>query len=440
MEKKKSNFPVLHFLIFQIIALGLGYIYFNPPVFRKVESQEQKQLFDVIDKEGYEAIEKDKFEVSIFASNIPSISSIAISPDDKYMLASSLDGDITAFVRQGENLVRQAVPFFSLGSLCSGFPEEYGLTGITFSVDFEKSRELFLFYSEKNNEDKIFNKVGKIIINEESGVLTGVNLTTIFTANIEGGSSHQIQKGISTLVSGKPHVMFAIGDGFNSAEAQDKSLESGKIILIQADGSNPLGSRPYPKSPRIQAIGIRNAPGLAIDSFDPDKRVIILDTGPDKYDRFIYSNLLSNNRFPNSGNNLGWDGTTASLQRRISHPDTDSLTDMVLHRWNQTVTPTNIEVHKGKGAIPASDEKSTSVLISYFGVTASPTSVRGKQIALGIITRGIDKSVLSLSPIIERSNQSDKYYSNPLGLAVEKSGNFYFGDIIEGRIYKVVVK
>lgn len=441
--KKKNSFPIFHFLLLLVIAAGLGYIYFNPPKLRKPEVEENKSEFEIYSGVGYEAIEKDKYEVSIFASDIPSLSSIIISPDDKYMLASSLEGNITAFVKQNDVFIRQALPFFNLNEITQvapGFPEEFGLTGIALGADFEESNDVFLFYSQRNESEKIVNKVARIKLKDTNGIITGSDYRLIFTANVEGNVSHQIEKGIGVMVEDRPHVLFAIGEGFQAEQSLDKTLESGKIILIQSDGNDPLGPRPFSDFPKIQAIGTRNAPGITTDIFDPEERIIILDTGPEKYDRFIYSNLLNTGENSIKEISFNWDGTLPSLQKALPDANLQGVNDMVLHRWDPTITATNVEVHKGKGAIPTSNENSTSLLLSYFGLTGEGGNTKGKQIVLGILNRDNVQPSVTFTPIIGRAKEAENLFGNPIGLAIEDSGDFYFGDIIEGRIYKVKIK
>ncbi len=440
--KNKNSFPTFHILLVLLIAAGIGYIYFNPPVLRKPEVEGPVNEFEIYPGVSYEPIEKDKYEVSIFASNIPSLSSIIISPDDEYMLASSLNGNITAFVKQEDLFIRQALPFFTLNEVTStapGFPEEYGLTGITFAADFEESKTIFLFYSEKDESEKFSNKVAKLTLKDTEGIIVGEEFKVIFEANTEGNVSHQIQKGVGIMLGGKSHVLFSIGEGFQPEQALDKNLESGKLILIAADGDDLSEERPFSDLPNLQAIGIRNVPGLAIDTFDSKRRVIVLDTGPDRFDRFIYSNLFTFDDKP-AEINFNWDGTLASLEKALPDPNFSGVNDMVLHRWDPTITATNIEVHKGKNAIPVSDANSTSILLSYFGLTGDTSVNRGKQIVLGVLKRDATQPSLTLTPIIQRTAEAQTLVGNPLGLAIEGTGDFYFGDIIEGRIYKVKIK
>lgn len=394
---------------------------------------EQSEIYQGI---SYQAVDQNAFEVSILSSNLVAPTRIKITPDRKYLLVSQITGEIFVFPRT-DNGWGKPYQLLKIDTKFPGFPpDEAGLVGMVFSKDYLKNGKLFLLYTFRDQSGETQNRISATVLSEKEGKLIASSPKQIYEDNFKGTGSHQITDGVSVNVNGQPNLLFLVGEGFDGKRSQDASSDGGKLLLIKEDGSSPSGQRPFSQNPKVQALGIRNGYALAINSFDKDNRILITDTGPDKYDRLIYTNP-----FGSKSLNFGWDGNEEKLKRRVPDPNFPEVNDMVIYRLPETRTFTGLSFHSGKGAIPKSDENSQSILVTLFGKTGSKENNPGKEILLGKLTNLSGQPKISFQTIIRRSPSGDGKLGNPLGLEVDpKEGDFFFADILEGRVYWVKVK
>lgn len=389
---------------------------------------------------GYEALQPERVQIERLFRDLGPITRLKISPSGDLLLAGILTGDVLAFTRVADQWVRQAEPLLTLETAFPGFPpDENGLSGIAFGVDFATSGDVFFTYASKGEE--ITNHVARATLESRDGQFVATDLTDIFSANVPTNSSHQIQAIEGVMIDNEPHVVFLIGEGFQAQRALDVTLEAGKLMLMRRDGSDPAGLRPYPGQSKIQAIGIRNAPDLAINPFDSVGRLAIVDTGPDSFDRFIYGKFLASDGGIVRPVDLGWDGTPESLALDRDDPNVTGKPNTILYRWNPTQTATNIVFHPGKGLIPASTSETASVLVSLFGRTGETGADKpGREILLGRLTIATEPAI-TWEPFIRRSKTGVDQVGHPLALERDpRTNDLYFADIIEGAIYHARIK
>lgn len=368
------------------------------------------------------------------------------SPDGRVLLVGRLSGEVLALVRDAADPTvwqLQADPVVTIATSFPGFPpDENGLSGIAFAADYTTSQEVFFAYTIKLDSGLFRNRVARMKLVETAGRWSGEDLTDIFEANAPTAASHQIQDIEGVLVQEQSHVLFLVGEGFKAERALSLAEEAGKLMLIQRDGQDPLGTRPYPDSPKLQAIGIRNAPDLAINSHDPARRIAIVDTGHDNYDRLIYGKFLDEAGGRLTGLNLGWDGSTESLAADRSDPNSPGTPNTMLYRWDPTETATNVVFHPGKGRIDAATEQEVSIFINLFGRTGLTDTERGRKIVRATLDISQDQPVLSdWEPFVIRSKTGAAELGHPLALELDPvTKNLVFADILEGALYQVEIK
>lgn len=382
----------------------------------------------------YKSTGNIKSTVTVFDEDAKQITQLEITPDGNYMLLGTLSGTVWVYHRIDGVFKKQTDPFFVLETAQPGFPpEEAGLTGIVLGSDFETSGDVFLNYSYALEEKSFRNRITRVTFTKKRDKIVGVSPKQIFEANTEGSGAHQIQDGLGVMIDGKSHILFTVGEGFKAERALDPKEEAGKVILIQRDGSIPIGERPFPESPKVQALGIRNAPAIALNSLNG--KIAIGDTGPDNYDRFLYGNFYNKDGKNNQKLSLNWDGTEDSL-KKASLDLYDGNKDMILYRWAPTNTAVNIAFYKND-KLSKLNSSQQYVLVTLFGRTGEKSNSPGKKIMLGVLQNGT-RNTLSLSPLIDRASIGEGQFGHPIGLTVDPITNdFYFGDIMEGRIYKV---
>jgi glucose/arabinose dehydrogenase len=397
----------------------------------------------------YRPVTPFKASIRILASGIDQVSDLQISSDGNYLLATTLPGNVYVFEKKAGTFIRQDQPFFSLSTSKVTMPAfQIGMTGVAFGADFATSGDVFLFYSEdssgqagkisesKNPNQAAFkNKITRVTLSKTGKGIFGKNPATIFTGNALAAQAHQIEKGVGVMISGKPSLLFTIGDSFNAANAQNPSIESGKLMLIQRDGTAVPGKRPFPEDPKIQGISLRNGTSLSYDS--KSDRMLMTDTSNDNYDR-----LMSGTFFDKNGNNslplsFNWNGDDLSLLSPV--PDLyTKTTDTVTYRWSPSETPVNSSFYSNP-ILPKLPSDAQYVLVTTFGEPLSLSNKPGKRILLGVLHTG-DHPVVTFRGLIERTFDGKNKLGNPIGLAVDPtSKDIYFGDLMEGNIYKVTL-
>ncbi len=376
-----------------------------------------------------------KASVKLISESVPMLTQIEITPDGNTMLVGTLPGKIFAFQKQDGAWKKQIEPFFDLPTSQPGWPpEEAGLTGIVFSADFETSHDIFLNYSFAFEKSSFRNRVTRITFSKDGDKIVGKDAKQIFEANAPGTGSHQIQDGVGIMISGKPYELFTLGEGFVAKRALDPKQEAGKVMIIDRDGQAPPGKRPFADNPKIQAIGIRNAPAIALNP--KNNFVAVGDTGPNNFDRFIYGAFFDKDGGNDKLLSFNWDETEASLQKPALDLYQTGKLEMILKRWAPTETAVNIAFYENE-KLPKLAENQQYVLVTLFGRTGEKENKPGKSIMLGILTHA-KANKLELSSFIERAALGEGKLGHPLGLTVDpQTKKIYFGDILEGRIYEI---
>lgn len=427
-----SQKKIFAFLIFIIAIVVVAYIFFGS---REGESYKGLDL----DKDfvSYEEVQPDSFDIKVLEDSLGSITRIKITPDSKVMLVTDLAGKVWAFTKEGDSFSKQDKPFYEVDTGFTGFPIEKGLTGLAFGADFEQSKDIFLLYMV-DTKDGAKNRVTRITFTEDkSGNFVGEDPEDIFDSNVEPVGAHQIQDGVGVMIKGEPHLLFSLGENFRPEDALDLAKESGKLMLIQTDGSDPLGERPYPEYPKVQTIGLRNAYGLNFDPNDSLGRLAIVDNGPVAYDRFLYARVIDQAGEKIGGLNFQWDGTDESLAKSVKDTNTSGSPEAILKMWEETVSANEVIFHPGQGVIPSSTSDTSYALVLLFGMTGTMENERGKELTLAKIENLSSSPAISFTPLIKRREAATDFAGNPLGLAYDpETLKIYFGDIVEGRLYE----
>ncbi len=405
--------------VFVILLLALIYIkrdyllnLIRPQTAKTGPSVDQSDIYSGV---SYEAVNKNLYDVSILADNLLSPTRIKTTPDGKHLLVTQLTGEVMGMDRTDSTWSK---PYLvtKVDTKFPGFPpDEAGLVGMVFSKNYDENGKLFLLYTFKDKEAKVQNRISLTILKDKNGQLTGTQPKFIFQANIEGHASHQITDGIAINLEGTDRIVFLIGEGFDAKRALNTSLQAGKLMSIKEDGTDA----------KIHAIGIRNGYVMTSNPTDPNGRILISDTGPDKYDRLIYTNPFLKNQ-----PNFGWDGDQEKLAKAIPDPNFPKVSDMTIFRFTETKTFTGLAFRP--------DGK---VLVTLFGKTGFKDNTPGKEILLGQLSNLNGQPKISFTTIVKRVKEADGKMGNPLGMEIDpKTQDFFFLDVIEGRIYQVKTK
>lgn len=362
--------------------------------------------------QGYVPVDEIKYEVSTIAEGIATPTRLKITPDGEHLLVTQITGEILAFKREGDSWAKKPYIVTKIETSFPGFPpDEAGLVGLAFSNNYKENGLIFLLYNYKQEDGKVQNRISRVRIINFLGKLKGINKKQIWQANVFGTGSHQITDAMPIILNGEDRITFLIGEGFDGKKAQDPKLEAGKLISIKEDG----------RDAKIHAMGIRNGYVLVKNPNDPDGKILISDTGPDKYDRLIYTNP-----FVGEILNFGWNGDQESLNITLPDPNFKEVKDMVILRLPETRTFTGLGF-----------DEDGNLYATLFGKTGEKENTPGKEILKGTLTLSGQPKV-AFTPIVKRNPEAKGFLGNPIGLEVDsKTGSIIFADIMEGKIYQI---
>jgi glucose/arabinose dehydrogenase len=376
---------------------------------------------------------------------------LAFSPDGDLLLVAQLRGQLYAYVRdEGGALRLQPEPLFDLGDL--GVRDEAGLSGVTFTADFDLAgdsvqRELFISY-QRALDDGARNRVHRLRLRrDEAGSVVVEADAVIWTGSEPVGQAHQIQQGVAFVRAGEVHVLFAVGDANDAANAREPSGANGTLLMMRRDGRPPAGARPWPAHPYTQAIGHRNAYGITMLPADVDERrgVVGVENGNANNDRAWLFRVVD---FDGDGTvqlDLGYDGDDeASSWTQARDPNTRGALgegrNAVFRTFSPPVAPTSVAFHRGGvGPIPASSPGEASLVAGFFGESGSGSVRPGKNLQLLRLTN-IEGAALQSSAqvLVERRLDTEGEFRHPVGLDVDPTdGSIWFADIISGDLHRV---
>lgn len=431
-EKTTSKLKYIEIVVV-VVIIAIAGIFLS--FLRSNEENEGEAFFN------YEVL-NDNFEVSEFSDVSGQLTRIKITPDGNTMLIATLEGVVFAYEKVDGEFELQDEPFFDLKLTFPDTPDyiESGLTGMELGADFSESGDVFLLHAKFTEKEELRNQITRVKFEQSDAGVFGKSPEKIFESNVLGAQAHQIQDGLGIIYEGKSHLLFTIGEGFHPEYSQDVSKDAGKILLIQSDGTDPLGPRPYPEHPKIQAIGIRNSFDIAINPHDDEGRLAISDTGEIINDRIIYAKVIDLDGEEITPLDFLWDeGKDETLENDVKDENIEGMPNTVLHRFDPAETPLDILfLEGGYAGIPESNEKTSYAIIMTFGQTLSSNNEPGKRIYLATFENLDSEPKLILEDFIKRSDKAMGVEGNPIGLAQDPvSHDIYFGDIIEQKIYKV---
>lgn len=342
------------------------------------------------------------------AEGLPGLTRLKITPDEWTMFATTIDGKVWVLnnVNNEGRYVLQPEPIYSVAT---GFElgEENGMTGLAVSYDFILDHYVFVSYTKREGQEGR-NRIDRLTLEQADGKWRVKEVKNIFVGNVPVLGAHQIQGMIVLPVEDKVHLMFTVGDAFVPEHAKDLSKEAGKVMMIQTDGSNPLGERPYPNYPKIQATGVRNAYDLARNELN--NWIYLSNNGPEANDVIAYAPLLdADNKI-----DFGWDGKAESMLTPTMNGE--AAPQLIIKSWDVTVSPTDIAV-----------DSLGRFFVNIYSTTRNPN----KEVWMGEMN---SKNKWKMTKVANRRFSEEG--GGTLGLAISNlTGNIWFGDTQDGALY-----
>jgi glucose/arabinose dehydrogenase len=210
------------------------------------------------------------------------IGGMAFSPDGRLFFTEKDTGEIK--IMQGSKILD--VPFAKLDDYFVSW--EQGLLGIAIDPKFSENHFVYLYYtSTDKNSGEIFNRVVRFTEKDNKAVDKTILIDRIFA-----------QKGFHSggaLAFGPDDKLYiTVGDATEHPFAQDLTVNIGKVLRINRDGTLP-SDNPFPNSP-IYTLGHRNVFGIAFDK--KNGLGIVTENGDYHYDEINLIQKGGNYGFP----------------------------------------------------------------------------------------------------------------------------------------------
>jgi glucose/arabinose dehydrogenase len=207
---------------------------------------------------------------------------MAFSPDGRLFFTEKNTGEIR--ILQGSQILD--VPFAKIDDYFVSW--EQGLLGIAIDPKFSENHFVYLYYtSSDKNSGEIFNRVVRFTEQGNKAVDKMILIDRIFA-----------QKGFHSggaLAFGPDDKLYiTVGDATEHPFAQDLTVNIGKVLRINRDGTIP-SDNPFPNSP-IYTLGHRNVFGIAFDK--KNGLGIVTENGDYHYDEINLIQKGGNYGFP----------------------------------------------------------------------------------------------------------------------------------------------
>lgn len=198
------------------------------------------------------AVPTDFQTTPIISTGLNGPTAINFAPDGRLFILER-EGKVKIF----KNNQLLPTPFVDLHSVASG---DRGLIGVAFDPNFAVNHYVYFYFTAQAD---IHNRLVRFDASGDVAVDAG---TVIYITNYNSDGLH-VGGGLVFGPDGK--IYLGIGDNGDSSAAQNYNTQQGKILRINADGSNP-SDNPYVgqagKLPEIWAGGLRNPWRLKFDN------------------------------------------------------------------------------------------------------------------------------------------------------------------------------
>jgi glucose/arabinose dehydrogenase len=197
-------------------------------------------------------------KIDVLQSKLDHPWSLAFLPGNQGMLITLRDGQL-----------RRWQPGEGLGDPIVGVPKVWahgqgGLLDVVLAPDFDKSRRVWLSFSEGNSDDKAGTAVGFGTLSSNMQRLENFKVVFRQTPKLSTGNHF----GGRMAFDGKGYLFIALGENNQRSTAQDLDKLQGKVVRLTQDGEvppdNPFVGKQGARS-EIWSYGHRNPQGMAFN-------------------------------------------------------------------------------------------------------------------------------------------------------------------------------
>ncbi|MFS0838938.1 PQQ-dependent sugar dehydrogenase [Paenibacillus sp. 1P03SA] len=191
----------------------------------------------------------EPYTPEVVASNLETPWAVDFAPDGRIFFTERNSGRVRVVV----NGQLKSTPVITLGSPFYYMPKsEGGLLGLALDPDFDKNHYMYIYHSYKTSDNKVANRVVRLIESNNTAKIDKVLMT-----NLPGAVYHN---GGRLKIGPDKKLYFSNGNYGN----KDDTLTylGGKIFRLNLDGTIPADN-PFGASSPIYSRGHRNPQGLA---------------------------------------------------------------------------------------------------------------------------------------------------------------------------------
>jgi glucose/arabinose dehydrogenase len=324
-------------------------------------------------------------------ANIAAGTSMAFAPDGRLFVAQQ--GGQVKVIKNG------ALLGTSFLELSVNSADERGLLGIAFDPDYAVNRFFYVFYTRSGSTT---NRVARYVASAASPDLRDAAVAEDVLLDIPTGGGTPAYHNGGALHFGIDGKLFvAVGEGHQSANAQNPANIYGKLLRLNPDGSipsdNPTSFQGVATAlgapSAVWCIGLRNPFTFAVQP--GSGRIFINDVGQDQWEE-INDGI--------AGRNYGWSGGTTDGRRSSAN-----FTDSVFEYPHSGATPSGNVITGGAFYNP--------------GVVQYPASYVGKYFfadsGTGNFIYVLDPAAAAVAPFVAAAN-------NPVDLDVGPDGALYY--------------
>ncbi|MEX2227114.1 MAG: PQQ-dependent sugar dehydrogenase [Dehalococcoidia bacterium] len=244
------------------------------------------------------------YRIENLVSGLEAPAALDGAPDGRIFFVEQVSGR----VRVIENGALRAAPYYVVPDLyvqtSEAFVSELGLVGVTVDPNTDEGVAVYIYYSAQSSAGVRTTKL--VRLRDERGA--GVDPQTILEVAAAPECCH-IAGSLTWLPDGT--LLVGVGDHETPDAAQDVASPLGKLLRIDRNGGapadNPFTGREG-ADPRVYAVGLRNAFGVAVD---PQGPMFVLDNGEFGFDTI--------HRLE-AGANYGWPASAVDEASEVATP------------------------------------------------------------------------------------------------------------------------
>jgi glucose/arabinose dehydrogenase len=260
---------------------------------RAITEQEAKTLYDfTMDSDnnildglvGYWKLNGNLNDTSKYLNHgkmFTPLSSMVFTPDEKMLFSEKNTGKIK--IMKNNQVLKK--PFAIIGDHYVNW--EQGILGLAVDREYEKNHYVYLYYTASIKNGEPINRVVRF-----TDVNNSAREPVVLIDNIP--ASRGFHAGGALAIGSDNKLYITVGDATQHELAQSTSVEVGKVLRINRDGSIP-SDNPFPNSP-VYTLGHRNMFGIAFD--DKQNIGIVTENGDVLYDEINVIKKGGNYGFP----------------------------------------------------------------------------------------------------------------------------------------------